>query len=143
MKAFFDTNVLLDVLGPREPFYGASSRAWSMAAKGRITGFFSASILPTVFYIIRKSGGRESARKAVRAIRDTLKYVPLDELISNQAMDSTIADFEDAIQFFSALSAGADVLITRNPKHFPARDIIIQTPEEFLAAHFGMDRPGA
>ena len=45
-------------------------------------------------------------------------------------------DFEDAIQFFSALRVGAAALITRNPKDFPGGDVAIQTPAEFLATHF-------
>ena len=43
---------------------------------------------------------------------------------------------ENAIQFFSALRARVVVLITRNPKDFPTGDVAIQTPAEFLAAHF-------
>lgn len=136
MRAYIDTNVLLDVLGKRQPFYGHSSHVWSLAADGKTESYYSAMILPTVFYIIRRWAGAESARKAVRAIRDTLMLVPLDESICTQAVDSAIADFEDAIQFFSAIRAGAEVLITRNPKHFPAGGIAVQTPEEFLATHF-------
>lgn len=55
----------------------------------------------------------------------------------NVFVDAGIKDFEDAIQFFSALRAGAGVLITRNPKDFPVGDIAIQTPAEFLASHLG------
>jgi hypothetical protein len=60
----------------------------------------------------------------------------LDAQIAHQALDADIEDFEDAIQFFSALRAGATTLITRNPKDFPAQDLAIQTPAEFLATHF-------
>jgi hypothetical protein len=62
--------------------------------------------------------------------------MPLDAQIANQAIDSDIKDFEDAIQFFSAIRSGAAVLITRNPKHFPSADLVIHAPAEFLATHF-------
>lgn len=62
--------------------------------------------------------------------------VPLDAQLINQAIDSDIEDLEDAIQFWSSLRAGAAILITRNPKHFPGRDVAVQTPAQFLATHF-------
>jgi hypothetical protein len=62
--------------------------------------------------------------------------MPLDAQIANQVIDSDIIDFEDAIQFYSVIRFGAAVLITRNPKHFPSADLVIQSPAEFLATHF-------
>ena len=76
----------------------------------------------------------QDVRAAVTAEEPEL--VILDMQIANQAIDASIKDFEDAIQFFSALRAGAAVLITRNPKDFPVGDVAIQTPAELLAAHF-------
>jgi hypothetical protein len=61
--------------------------------------------------------------------------VPLDVQITNQAIDANMRDFEDAIQFFSALRAGAAALITRNPKDYPRGNMAVQTPAEFLATH--------
>ena len=44
-------------------------------------------------------------------------------------------DFEAAIQFHSAIRAGADCLITRDPGHFKEveTNLAISTPDEFLA----------
>jgi hypothetical protein len=68
-------------------------------------------------------------------LRDIFNLVPLDAQITNQSIDSDIKDFEDAIQFFSALRVEAKVLVTRNSKDFPEADLAIQTPMEFLATH--------
>jgi predicted nucleic acid-binding protein len=138
MNVFIDTNILLDVLARREPFYADSAQVWTLAETGRIAGFISAVSLSNLFYIMRRMKGQKAARKTLGILRDIFNLVPLDVQITNQSIDSDITDFEDAIQFFSAIRAGATVLITRNPKDLPRSDIAIQTPTEFLATH----RPG-
>jgi predicted nucleic acid-binding protein len=136
MIVFVDTNVLLDVLAQREPFYADSARVWTLAETGQVAGFASTLSLPILFYLLRRTKGAKAARKAVAILRDIFTLVALDAQITNQAIDADIQDFEDAIEFFSALRAGAAALITRNPKDFPSQDIAIQTPGEFLATHF-------
>ena len=136
MNVFLDTNVLLDVLARREPFYADSAQVWTLAESGRIVGFASTLSLPNLFYLVRRTKGQKAARNAISILRDIFSLVPLDVQITNQAVDADMKDFEDAIQFFSALRAGATALITRNPKDFPGGDVAIQTPTEFLATHF-------
>jgi len=135
MRLFVDTKVLLDVFGRREPFYEDSARIWTLAETGEVVGFVSAMSFPNIFYILRRAEGYRAARKAMGLIRDAFSLVPFDSQITNQAIDSDIKDFEDAIQFFSALRCAADVLITRNPKDFPDGDVAVQTPAQFLATH--------
>jgi predicted nucleic acid-binding protein len=134
MNVFVDTNILLDVLARREPFYADSAEVWTLAETGRVAGFASALSLPNLYYLLRRTKGPQAARKALSIVRDIFTFVPLDVQIANQAIDAGVKDFEDAIQFFSALRAGAGVLVTRNPKDFPVGDVAIQTPAEFLAA---------
>jgi predicted nucleic acid-binding protein len=136
MDLFVDTNVILDVFMRRQPFYEESACVWSLCETGKITGFISALSFPNVFYLLRRAEGYNAARKGMGLMRDVFIPVPLDSQITNQAIDSDIKDFEDAIQFFSALRVGADSLITRNAKDFPTGDVPIQTPAEFLATHF-------
>lgn len=136
MNVFLDTNVLLDVLARREPFYADSAQVWTLAETGQIVGFASTLSLPNLFYLVRRTKGQKAARNAISILRDIFSLVPLDVQITNQAIDADLKDFEDAIQFFSAIRAGAAALITRNPKDFPGGDVAIQTPAEFLATHF-------
>ena len=136
MIVLVDTNVLLDVLARREPFYADSARVWTLAETGAITACISTLSLPNLYYLLSRTKDAPTARKAMRTLRDIFSFVPLDAQIANQAIDADIRDFEDAIQFFSALRANAAALITRNAADFPARDMSIQTPREFLATHF-------
>ncbi|MCP4378972.1 MAG: PIN domain-containing protein [bacterium] len=136
MRLFVDTNVVLDVLLRREPFLEHSARIVTLAETAQVAGYVSALSFPNVFYLLRRNKGQQAARKAMSGMRDIFSIVPLDSQITNQAIDSDIKDFEDAIQFFSALRVGADSLITRNSRDFPSGDVSIQTPAEFLASHF-------
>lgn len=136
MNILVDTNVLLDVLVRREPFYADSSAVWTLAERGSLKAFVSALSFPNVFYILGRGKGRPGAREAMAILRDVFGVVPLDAQILNQALDAGMDDVEDAIQYFSAVRAGAQCLVTRNPGHFPAGDLPIQTPAEFLAANY-------
>jgi len=132
MKIFIDTNVLLDVLAERRPFYDASAEIISLFEKDQAEGFISAMSFNNTHYILRKRIGKNRAIKAMRTLLDTFHVVSLDEKILNRTIDADFGDFEDGIQFFSAIRSSADYLITRNVKDFPHRDIPILAPEEFL-----------
>ena len=136
MNVLVDTNIVLDVLARREPFYADSARVWTLAETSQVAGFVSTLSLPNLFYLLRRTKGARTARKAIGILRDIFSLVALDAQIANQAIDADIKDFEDAIQFFSAVRIGAAVLITRNPRDFPKGEVAIQTPVEFLATHF-------
>lgn len=132
MRIFVDTNLLLDVLARREPFYTAAARVWTMAETGACEALVSAISFNNIFYIVRKARGTATARRALVLLRDVFASVAPDQRILNQAIDSDIPDFEDAIQLYSAIHARADYLLTRNVGDFPAGILPILTADEFL-----------
>lgn len=133
MSVLVDTNVLLDVLGHREPHYQASAGVWTLAERGEISAFISAISFNNVYYIIRKAESKAAADTALRLLRDVFEPVAPDAKVINQAIGSDCDDFEDAVQFHSAVRVGAQYLITRNPGDFPVTSVAIVTPEEFLS----------
>ena len=134
MKAFFDANVLLDVLLGRAPFYTDSARALTLADTGRVDGCASAITFPVVFYIVEWYRDGSEAHRAVRALAGMLSVAPCDDQVINQAIDCGAADFEDAVQYFSAVRAGAECIITRDRSGFPTDSTIpVLAPTEFLA----------
>lgn len=133
MRIFVDTNLLLDVLAKREPFYTAAARVWTLAETGACEALVSAISFNNVFYIVRKALDAASARRALVLLRDVFASVAPDQRILNQSIDSDIPDFEDAIQFYSALHARADYLLTRNVGDFPIGTLPVLAPDEFLA----------
>jgi predicted nucleic acid-binding protein len=136
MKVFVDTNVLLDVLAKREPFYADAARIWSMAERGQIEAQVSVISFNNIYYVVRRAANRKAADQALRLMRNVFTVVPLNVQVLNQAIDAGFGDFEDAIQFHSAIHAGADCLITRDAEHFPATMFPVLTLPEFLASQF-------
>jgi predicted nucleic acid-binding protein len=135
VRVLVDTNVLLDVLAERKPFYPEAVRIWTLAESQRLDAHVAAISFTNCYYLVRKHADQRSADKAVRLLRDVFTPVDLTARIITQAIDSGLGDFEDAIQFHSAVCAGAECVITRNPDHFPKAPLSILTPAEFLAVH--------
>jgi predicted nucleic acid-binding protein len=133
VRIFVDTNLLLDVLVKREPFYTAAARVWTLAETGACEALVSAISFNNVFYIVRKAHDTATARRALVLLRDVFASIAPDQRILNQAIDSDIPDFENAIQLYSAIHARADYLLTRNVGDFPTGILPILAPDEFLA----------
>ena len=133
MKVLFNTNILLDVFQQRPDFFISSSKLMNMAERGKINGCISAISFNNCFYILKKYCGNEKARQTLSMIRDIFEVVALNSQIINQSIDCDISDFEDAIQYFSAIHADVDYIITRNKKDFRKSTIPALSPEEFLS----------
>jgi len=135
VNLFFDTNVVLDVFAQRRPFYDDSARVWALAERGKVRGLVSAVSMTTFYYVVRKFSSRPGAIEMLHAVRGCVAFAPCDGAVLNQAIDAAFEDFEDAVQYFSAVAAGADVLVTRNTGHFPSDKLPVMTPRALLAAH--------
>lgn len=133
MRVFIDTNVLLDVLAQRNPHCHASAEIWSLSERKELSAFISAISFNNIYYVVRKADGERKAEDVLRLLRDVFGVVAADMQILNQAMDAGMSDFEDAIQFHSAVRAKVSALITRDPGDYPRSELAIATPEEFLA----------
>ena len=75
---FFDTNVLIDVIARREPFYEDSAAVWTLAERGAITGLVSVLSFTNTFYIVRRLADLETARKALHLLSGTFTQVGCD-----------------------------------------------------------------
>ena len=117
-------------------FYTDSVAIWTLAEQGKFTGLVSAISFTNIYYVVRRLEDAKNARRALQLVRDTFQVAACDQQVINQAIDAKFKDFEDAVQYVSALRASADCLVSRNPNHFPAaEDCPVLTPAEFLATH--------
>ncbi len=132
MKTFIDTNILLDVVVKRIPHYTYSSYIWDFIKKDLIQGYISAITINNLYYILRKITGNNLAGKFIDEILEDFTIVSLTKDILIQARMIKNKDYEDAIQYFSAINAGCGFLITRNKKDFLSAGLNIVSPKEFI-----------
>ena len=132
-KIFFDTNVIIDVMVAREPFFTNSMAVLSLCETGKAEGIVSTLTFCNVSYILRKLTAPADLRSNLLLFRKLLTPVDLSASLVDKAIASSISDFKDAIQYYSAQYGKADFIITRNVRHFPKTPIPVLTPTEYLA----------
>lgn len=132
-KVFLDTNVLIDVLERREPFVTESANVVALGAYGMVQLYTSVLSLANCLYITRRTLGKADALPAIRMLREYVGVSPMGEQEFDLAFASDVADNEDLLQYYSAVSEGCEVLVTRNEKHFPKDGTLsVMSPEAFL-----------
>jgi predicted nucleic acid-binding protein len=125
---------MLDLLGERVPFYDSIAKLATLADNGEISIVVSALSYATVGYFLTKFENGEKAKDKLKKFRIISEVCSLDELIIEKGLNSDISDFEDSLQYFSALKANCSLLITRNGKDFKAAQIPVMTAEEYLVS---------
>lgn len=131
MKVFLDTNIVIDLLDKREPFYIDAVKLFTLAYQKKITLFVSPMTYATASYLLRKHG-KEGMRKLLNNFRQLSQITTADERVVDAALASSFDDYEDALQYYSALTRNVDVIVTRNKKDFTSASIPVLSPAEFL-----------
>ncbi len=131
-KVLFDINIFLDIFLERNDFYEGSAKVFAMVENKQFHGYICSFTIPTLFYLLSKEFNRRKALIFIEKIRVLFSVSTVDEKVIDLSIVSEFKDIEDAVQYFSALDAEIDYLITRNKKDFKKDDIPILTPEEFL-----------
>jgi predicted nucleic acid-binding protein len=129
---FVDTNIVLDLLAKREPFYEFAAKLFSLADKNKIKILVSSLSFANIHYILSKQQNKEIAKEALRRIKILVKVIDLNEKILDLALNSEFEDFEDAIQYFSASNSKATIIVTRNIKDFTRSKIPVMTAEDCI-----------
>lgn len=133
MKVLLDTNVVMDIIEKREPFYKDSVAALKLISDINAECYFSASSAKVVFYLVKRhTGDLAKAKKAIVAISNFAVFCDTTKEDVQSALLSNIIDFEDAILVASAVRDNLDFVITRNAKDFANSAIPAITPADFL-----------
>jgi len=133
MKSIFiDSDVLLDLILERYPFYEWALGLFLLLDDKTYAGCTSVHTLLNIHYMARKEFGEKKARASIKLMSKKLVIIAEDNKVIQQAIDSDFSDFEDAVQYYAAKSAKADVIITRNIKDYKQATIPVLTAEQFL-----------
>lgn len=133
-RIFLDTNVILDLLGERVPFFDSIAKVATLADQKKLTIIVSPLSLTTVDYVLNKYETSESVLNKLRKFKIICEVCEVNEEIIDKALNSSFKDFEDAVQYFTALQSNCSMIITRNGKDFKHSTIPIMTAEEYLSS---------
>lgn len=132
MKVFVDTNVVLDFLLKREDFFEDARMIMALGYNKRCDLYMSSLSFSNIAYIARKQLKGDALYECFSEIRELLSVSPVTQVELDQAILLRASDFEDALQYNSAKTVGADCILTRNTKDFQFSEIVILTPSEFV-----------
>ncbi|MFB3389509.1 type II toxin-antitoxin system VapC family toxin [Flavobacterium sp. LAR06] len=134
MNLFLDTNVLIDLIDQREPFYNDIAVIASMAENKEFKLAASSLSFVNTVYVVSRSIEEKLVLEALKKFRIICDVANIDEIVIDKSLISSFNDFEDAVQYFSALHHKSDIILTRNKKDFKNSEIPTMTPSEFLAS---------
>jgi predicted nucleic acid-binding protein len=117
-RVFLDTDVILDLLLRREPFFAAATDLFLAVQDGRIEGCVSPLIFSNLFYILRQQMSAPESLGALRKLKLLVRVLPVDEKVLDLALASSFKDFEDALQYYTALTQDLQAVITRNKRDY-------------------------
>lgn len=134
MKAFLDTNVIVDFMAEREPFFLDAATIFDMHRNGKIELSASSLTLVNCAYIIQKAYSKDIMLSKIAWLCDNMDITSVDKADILNAIKSGKCDFEDRVQYFSSLRSRPNIILTRDKKGFADLGIMVMTPAEFVAA---------
>jgi predicted nucleic acid-binding protein len=131
---FVDTDIILDLLSEREPFYIHSATLFSRADKGEIKLFVSSLSFANLNYMLSRQYSTDQARKKLLKFKTLVTVLAVNDKIIDLALSSDFRDFEDGIQYFTSIENNIKIILTRNLRDFKTSEIPVMTAEQFLSA---------
>jgi len=131
-RLFIDTNIMLDLLGERLPYYDSIAKIASLADSAEVTIVASALSYSTVAYLLSKYESMEKVKEKLRKFKIISEISDLDEKTIEKGLNSTFSDFEDGLQYLCALKSDCTIILTRNQKDFKASNIPVMSADEYL-----------
>jgi predicted nucleic acid-binding protein len=129
-----DTNIVIDLLAKRKEFYNDAAELFSLSDRKELKLAISSLTFANTNYILSKLKSAKEARAILRKFKVLVEIVSLDDKITELALsDEAFPDFEDGLQYYSAIENQVDIIISRNKKDFKNSKLPVLTAKEFLA----------
>ena len=133
MKVIVDTNVIIDILEQREPFFADSYRIIQLGLEGKLETLMSAGAVSDVYYIINRSlHDAVKAREKIFALTNLVTVCNTTKDDISTALTLHLFDFEDAVAAATAKREKADFIVTRNEADFANSPVPAVNPAKFL-----------
>lgn len=134
-KLYVDTNIVIDLLSGRAPFYEEAAMLFSLADRKQIELAVSSLTIANTSYTLLRQLDANKTKSILRKLKLMVNILPLDDKIIGLALnDEMFADFEDGLQYFTAIENGQELIITRNLKDFKNSKLPTMTAKQFIDA---------
>lgn len=131
-KLFVDSDVILDLVLQRDDHFEFAQNLFGQYQQGKCALYTSSIVLANMHFIIRKLHDLRFANSAVLFVNKHFKIIDANNDDIENALQSKFSDFEDGVQYFSALrSKKIDVFVTRNVKDYKHSQIPVFTPKQW------------
>ena len=132
-KLLIDTNVIIDLLAKRDIFYIDSLKLFSLADRNEVELYVSTLSIANSYYLLNDVMKLKNIRSIIRKFKVLVNSYSLNDKIVELALnDKNFKDFEDGIQYYTALEANCKVIVTRNIKDFKKSSLPVLRPNEYL-----------
>ena len=132
-EVFIDTNIVIDLLAKREPFFQEAAELFSLADKHEINLSLSALTIANASYILLRQLNPTESKSVLRNLRLIVKVLSLNDKVVGLALnDEKFKDFEDGLQYFTAIENNQEAIITRNLKDFKNAKLPVMTAKQFI-----------
>lgn len=133
MKVFLDANILVSVLNKEYPLFTYTARVLSLADNSKYEIYTSPICLAIAFYFAEKKSGRKLAKQKIGLLAVKLNIAEADRKIVLQAIeDKSVDDFEDGLEYYSAIKAGCKWIVTEDKNDFHFAKVPVFTARQFL-----------
>ncbi|MEN9421383.1 MAG: hypothetical protein RLZZ107_858 [Bacteroidota bacterium] len=133
-SVLIDTDVLLDFYLDRKPFSDDSLQLLLKCEQKQFRAYITPVIVANTYYILRRHATHHYVIERLQVLLNTIHILAMDQKQVLAALESKFTDFEDALQYFSAVNSNKiDAIITRNIKDYKKSALPVFTPNEFLA----------
>jgi predicted nucleic acid-binding protein len=131
---FIDTNVIIDFIADRKPFSKAAAKLFDYSEKGKVQLFISSLSYSNIYYVVKKATTHKEMITILRELESMTETVDVTKSIIQSSLSSDFKDFEDAIQYYTAISnKKISAIITRDTKDYKNSNLAVLSPEEAVS----------
>jgi len=131
-RLLVDTNIVLDLLAERKEFVLEAQQLFTLSDRKEVKLYVSSLTFANTFYILSQKLKLSNTRKILRKFKVLVEVLPMDDKIIDLSLESDFKDFEDAIQYHTAIENEINIIITRNLKDFKTSKIPVLTAKDYI-----------
>jgi len=133
MRVFIDANVIISVFNREYPLFIYSARILSLGNNERFELFTSPLCLAIAFYFSSRKSGQKMAKNKIQSLLENISLTTIDDSVTRQTADDLrINDFDDGLEYYSALAKSCNIIVTEDKHDFYFSEIEVLDCSEFL-----------